>query len=252
MKKIYLLLVLILSLLLVFVGCSKDAEKENEPETESTSDIWGDDNWWETESSTEYSDNGTINNQELPSDDSSMNNDSNFNNQQNSQVVPDNSNNQNNNTNSNNSNSNNNISNNSGQSNSLISDEDISKIQDSQAEVFYSDNPNNKYILAVVNKYGVDSSNLVALVKVNASFPSALVLEFSGKRDANGELVMTYDELKYVYNIDESNNTLVRASKSATGNDGVSYVESKMLFYMMEEYFIPELPNLKANKRYPD
>ena len=118
------------------------------------------------------------------------------------------------------------------------------------AEVFFSDNPNNKYIVRVVNKYGVDASNLVALIKVNATFPSAMVLEFTGNRDANGELVMTYSELKYVYNIDESKNTLVRASKTTSGNDGISFVESKILFTLMENYFCPELPNLKANKRY--
>ena len=77
-----------------------------------------------------------------------------------------------------------------------------------------------------------------------------MVLEFSGKRDANGELVMTYSELKYVYNIDESKGTLVRASKNGVGNDGVSYVEGKVLFVLMEKYICPELPNLRANKRY--
>ena len=71
----------------------------------------------------------------------------------------------------------------------VLRDEDIEKLQQSNAEVYFSDNPNNKYIVRVVDKYGVDPSNLVALVKVNATFPSAMVLEFSGKRDANGELL---------------------------------------------------------------
>ncbi len=134
-------------------------------------------------------------------------------------------------------------------SNPFISDEDISKLENSNAEVYYSDNPNNKYIVKVVNKYGSDPANLIALVKVNAQFPSGMVLEFSGKRDANGELVMTYNELKYVYNIDDSKNKLVRAGKSG-GNDGVSAVESKITFALMKEYFIPQLPTLKATKRY--
>ena len=176
-----------------------------------------------------------------------------FNNQQSTPVVPDYNNNQNNDVQNNNGNTNNSGNSNSGTtipSNPFISDEDVSKLEQSQAEVYFSDNPNNKYIVKVVNKYGVDSSNLIALIKVNATFPSAMVLEFSGKRDANGELVMTYSELKYVYNIDESNNKLVKASKSGTDNDGISFIESKVTFVLMENYFCPELPNLRANKRY--
>lgn len=136
--------------------------------------------------------------------------------------------------------------------NTLISDEDMEKIENSDAEVYFSDNPNNKSIVAISNKYGVKKENLVALIKVNAEFPSSTVLEFSGKIDANGELIMTYEELKNVYEINETNNTIVRASKSGFDNDGVNFVEAKILVTLAKEYFIPELPNLKENKRYPD
>ncbi len=138
------------------------------------------------------------------------------------------------------------------QSNPLISDEDMEKLENSNAEVFFTDNPNNKYIVAVSDKYGSKKENLVALVKVNAEFPSATVLEFSGKKDANGELLMTYEELKYVYEINEEKNTIVKASKNGLDNDGVSFVEAKILITLTKEYFIPELPNLKANKRLPE
>lgn len=248
MKKYIVLLMVLLALIFAFVGCSKD---NNESETpESTTDIWGDDDWWQQEPATDDL-NSMQDNQnqqtELPTVDNNNNgNNGNSNNQQSTPVIPDYNNNQNNNQNQNN----NNNSGSSVPSNPFISDEEMSKLEQSNAEVYFSDNPNNKYIVQVVNKYGVDSSNLIALVKVNATFPSAMVLEFSGKRDANGELVMTYSELKYVYNIDETKNTLVKASKNGTGNDGVSFVEGKILFVLMENYFCPELPNLKANKRY--
>ncbi len=137
------------------------------------------------------------------------------------------------------------------QNNPLISDEDIEKIENSNAEVFFTDNPNNKAIVAVSDKYGSKKENLVALVKVNAEFPSATVLEFSGKTE-NGELLMTYEELKYVYEINEEKNTIVKASKNGLDNDGVSFVEAKILITLTKEYFIPELPNLKANKRLPE
>ena len=138
------------------------------------------------------------------------------------------------------------------QSNPLISDEDIEKIENSNAEVFFSDNPNYKFIVAVSDKYGSKKENLVAIVKINAEFPSATVLEFSGKKDANGELLMTYEELKYVYEINEEKNTIVKASKNGLDNDGVNFVEAKILITLTKEYFIPELPNLKENKRLPE
>ena len=258
MKKYIVLLMVLLSLVFAFVGCSKD---KNEPETpETSSDIWSDDEGWVTAPPSDDSLNDVEDTQsqqnQLPSVDDNNNNINNggFNNQQSTPVVPDNNNqNNNNNVQNNNGNANNSGNSNSGSTipnNPFITDEEASKLEQSQAEVYFSDNPNNKYIVKVVNKYGVDSSNLIALIKVNATFPSAMVLEFSGKRDANGELVMTYSELKYVYNIDESNNKLVKASKSGTDNDGASFIESKVMFALMESYFCPELPNLKANKRY--
>ena len=138
------------------------------------------------------------------------------------------------------------------QRNQLISDDDMEKIENSNAEVFFTDNPENKYIVAVSDKYGLKKENLVALVKVNAEFPSVYILEFSGKKDANGELVMTYDELRYMYEINESKNTIVKASKNGLDNDGVNFIEAKILITLAKEYFIPELPNLKENKRLPE
>lgn len=138
------------------------------------------------------------------------------------------------------------------QSNPLISDEDLEKIENSNAEVYFTDNPNNEYIVAISDKYGAKKENLVALIKVNAEFPSAMVFEFSGKKDENGELIMTYDEFKYFYNIDETNNKIRRVSKNGVGNDGVNFVEAKVYLMIAREYLIPELPNLKANKRYPE
>lgn len=135
------------------------------------------------------------------------------------------------------------------QSNPLVSDEDMEKIENSDAEVYFTDNPENKYIIAIADKYGSKKENLIALVKVNAEFPSVYVLEFSGKKDSNGELLMTYDEFKYIYEINESKNTIVKASKNGLDNDGVNFVEAKILVTLTKEYFIPELPNLKENRR---
>ena len=138
------------------------------------------------------------------------------------------------------------------QSNSLISDEDLEKIENSNAEVFFTDNPDNKYIVAISEKYGSKKENLVALIKVNAEFPTVTILEFSGKTDKNGELVMTYDEFKFIYEINEEDNTIIKASKNGLNNDGLSFVEAKVYVLLAKEYLIPELPDLKANKQYSE
>lgn len=138
------------------------------------------------------------------------------------------------------------------QSNSLISDEDMEKIENSNAEVYFTDNPENKYIVRVADKYNLKKENLIALVKVNAEFPSVYILEFSGDRDSNGELIMTYEKLKNIYEINESKNTIIKASKNGLNNDGVNFIEAKILVTLTKEYFIPELPNLKENKRLPE
>ncbi len=138
------------------------------------------------------------------------------------------------------------------QGNSLISDEDMERIENSNAETYFSDNPDNQYIIRISEKYGVKKENLVVLIKINAEFPSATIFEFSGKKDSNGELVMTYDELVNVYEIKEEKNTIIRVSKNGLNNDGVNLIEAKIYMTLVKEYLLPELPDLRENKRYPE
>lgn len=138
------------------------------------------------------------------------------------------------------------------QGNSLISDEDMERIENSNAETYFSDNPDNQYIIRISEKYGVKKENLVVLIKINAEFPSATIFEFSGKKDSNGELVMTYDELVNVYEINEEKNTIIRVSKNGLNNDGVNLIEAKIYMTLVQEYLLPELPDLRENKRYPE
>ena len=138
------------------------------------------------------------------------------------------------------------------QSNSTLSDEDLEKIKNTNAKVYFTDSPDNPHIIAVSEKYGAKKENLVALIKVNAEFPSATVFEFSGKKDENGELVMTYDEFQYMYEINEEDNTILKISKNCTDNDGVSYIEAKMFVTIAKTYLIPELPKLREGNKYPE
>ena len=61
MKKILILLMVLLALLFAFVGCTGD--KADDETTETTSDIWGDDEWWLTEPSSDNVDNSALDNQ---------------------------------------------------------------------------------------------------------------------------------------------------------------------------------------------
>jgi hypothetical protein len=260
MKKVISLIMVLLIVVSAFAGCSSN--KEQESTTESTYP-WENENWNQTEANTnnffdEQTSNQDFQEQNTVVDNNYNNNYNNDNNNnynhndisQTNPVVPDYNNNQNivNTTQSSSSVTGNNGSGSSG--NGIISDENMSKLENSQAEVYFSDNPNNKGIAAISQRYGVASENLVALIKVNAEFPTITVLEFSGARDANGELVMTYNELVNVYEINETTGKVVKASKSGMGNDGLSFIEAKVYIALAKEYFIPELPNLKANKRY--
>ncbi len=134
--------------------------------------------------------------------------------------------------------------------NTLISDEDREKLENSNAEVFFTDNPDNEYITAISEKYGSKKENLVALIKINAEFPTITIFEFSGKRDKNGELIMTYDEFKFLYKIYQEDNRIIKASKSGWNNDGIGFIEAKANIFLAKKFLIPELPVLKANKPY--
>lgn len=252
MKRIAIISMLIFALLVAFAGCSRDDDTSST--TESTFP-WENPSWNQTEPSSNYFNDESSTNpntqfNEPVGDNNSNNNDNDyFNNQTTPTFAPETTtSNQNNNLTQNNGVSGNNGSGGSG--NGIISDENMSKLENSNAVVYFSDNPNNKNIVTISQRYGVPKENLVALIKVNAEFPTVTVLEFSGDRDANGELIMTYEKFKSLYEINETTGKIVKASKNGMDNDGLSFIEAKVYIALAKEYFIPELPNLKANMRY--
>lgn len=128
----------------------------------------------------------------------------------------------------------------------------IESLQASEVETYYSENPKNKYICSVADKYGVDKMCLVALIRTKAQNPGATVLQFSGKIDENGELLKTESELKYVYEIDDTTGEIYKASGKAHDNDGYSFVESFAVFKITKEYILPQLEEAKENRTYPE
>lgn len=120
---------------------------------------------------------------------------------------------------------------------------------DSKTVTYYSENPNNKYISAVVNKYGVDASCLVALIRTNSKKPGATVLQFTGERDSSGNLIKTEKALKYVYDVSDSG-MIKKSSGQKTDNDGCTYAESYVNYNLAVKYLVPQLDEMKKERTY--
>lgn len=104
-----------------------------------------------------------------------------------------------------------------------------------------SDNPDNEFIKIIVEKYGVDPKNLVAIYAVPDK-GNNFVLEFNGKTDSNGRVIKSSDTLKRVHQIDKGRNVKT-ATGTITGNVGVSYAEGKLVFYLVTNVIMPQYPD---------
>ncbi len=103
-----------------------------------------------------------------------------------------------------------------------------------------SDHHNNKYIKLVSEKYGVDKELIVAIYS-EPDTGNNFVLEFSGKRDEDGNVIKSPDTLTKVYSIDKNKNVSVATGKT-TGNIGVSYAEGTLCFNMIKTIVMPQYP----------
>ena len=104
-------------------------------------------------------------------------------------------------------------------------------------EMVFSDSADNKYLAAVVTKYGVNSKNLAAIYTVPDNNGN-LVLEFDGTTDENGKLVRTSDTLIAIYTVDKELNCK-RASEDSSLNE-YSYGEMKVMFITTIKHIMPE------------
>lgn len=114
--------------------------------------------------------------------------------------------------------------------------ENLSKNGDNQL----SDHHNNKYIKLVSEKYNVDKELLVAIYS-EPDTGNNFVLEFSGKKNEDGNVIKSPDTLVKVYAIDKKQNICVATGKT-TGNIGVSYAEGMLCFNMIKTIVMPQYP----------
>ncbi len=103
-----------------------------------------------------------------------------------------------------------------------------------------SDHHSNKYIKLVSEKFGADKELLVAIYS-EPDTGNNFVLEFSGKRDEDGNVIKSPDTLSKVYAIDKNKNISVATGKT-TGNIGVSYAEGTLCFNMIKTIVMPQYP----------
>ncbi|MBQ8184116.1 MAG: hypothetical protein IJ025_09505 [Clostridia bacterium] len=114
------------------------------------------------------------------------------------------------------------------------------KTYEKTGEMAFSDNADNKYIKAIVTKYGVNPENLVALYTVPDN-DGNIVLEFDGSKDSNGKLIRDESSLISIYSIDKNLNSK-RASETHSLNE-YSYGEMKVMFMTTTKYIMPEFKN---------
>lgn len=123
--------------------------------------------------------------------------------------------------------------------------------EENKVVTYISENPNNTYICRVADKYGSDKANLIAFIKTNSSTPGATVLEFSGERDSNGNLIVTAEELRYVYDVSDGK-AIKRASSDGKNNDGYNKIVAKVAFSLGEKFLVPSIDEMREKRRYED
>lgn len=115
-------------------------------------------------------------------------------------------------------------------------------------ETYYTDNPDNKYIRTVSDRFGVDRNCLVAFVRANSKTPGATVLQFRGNRDSNGNLITTADELVYVYDVLDSGE-IKKTNKDGSDTLGYTQLAGKAAYLLVEKYIMPDIEKFKKNNR---
>lgn len=105
-------------------------------------------------------------------------------------------------------------------------------------DMVFTDDPENKFIVAVAEKYRVDTALLAGIYVVPENKDNQ-VWQFSGKKDANGKLIRNASTLKYVYMLSADCATITRTG-GLFGNDGISAPVGFAMFEATKKLIIPE------------
>ena len=105
-------------------------------------------------------------------------------------------------------------------------------------DMYFTDDENNKFIQAVVQKYGSDPARL-ACIYVVPEGDSNHVFEFNGKTDQNGKLIRNESTLKCVYTLNADCSEITRAG-GVTGNDGLTAAQGLVIMQLTKELILPK------------
>lgn len=97
----------------------------------------------------------------------------------------------------------------------------------------------NKFVDAVVAKYGIDREGLITAYSVKGR-DSNYIWQFNGSRDENGKLIRNADTLKYVYYVNADCSKVSRTG-GYTGNDGCTLKDGLTVFLLTQKVLIPNL-----------
>ncbi len=114
-----------------------------------------------------------------------------------------------------------------------------------QGDPYASNDPNNKHIKLISEKYGVKPELLVVLYsepKSGENVGTNFVLEFDGSKDSAGNYIKSPDTLKKVYHIDKEGKISITQG-GFTGNVGVSYADGMLVFNMIKTMLMPKYPD---------
>ncbi len=111
------------------------------------------------------------------------------------------------------------------------------KVYEKTGEMAFSDSAKNKYNKAIIDKYGVNPENIVAIYTVPDN-DGNLVLEFDGSVDANGKKIRTKDTLTAIYSIDK--NLVSKCASENSSKNEYSYGEMKVIYFSTATYIMPE------------
>lgn len=107
-----------------------------------------------------------------------------------------------------------------------------------KGDMIFTEDANDPFIQAIVQKYNVDPARLAGIYMSPAS-DSNYFWEFDGTTDANGKLVRNADTLKYVYTATADRSKICRAG-GFTGNDGLTAAQGYAVFETNKQLMLPK------------
>lgn len=111
-------------------------------------------------------------------------------------------------------------------------------VPEKKGDMVFTEDANDPFIQAIVQKYKVDPARLAGIYAVPAG-DNNYFWEFNGTTDADGKLVRNEKTLKYVYTVTADKTEICRTG-GFTGNDGLGMAQGYLVFETNKQMILPE------------